>query len=158
MRLLHAIRRFPTWLVVGVLAVCLPLQAVSAAVASLLGARHSHRAAIVEQVVEDNGAGESRMHGITHGQAHRLGIRHHHDFDDPSVLFEEPGTDIADGGPSSEATPAGASFVFVPAAGAANLAPAPEACTTAWRKCDAALPTSPDPQRLDRPPQHDVPA
>ena len=94
---------FCRWLITACLMVCLPLQAISASVAGLLGAKHSHLASSVDAAPVDPMAGwmdfrrvqhdhlaEPGAHPATHAQMHAHGSRHHHDATDLSVKNEEP--------------------------------------------------------------------
>ena len=156
------------WLIVAILAVSLPLQAVSAAVISMLGARHTHRAEVTERIVatdpHDSMGGwrdfrraqYDDLHGHSradaHEHAHALGLRHHHQLGDASVI-QEDASDFADGGLSTDAAQGGASFLFMAAGNVAELPPPSEAFGKAWGTPKSAAPGTSDPRRIERPPQ-----
>ena len=159
--------RFLQSLIVVILSVCLPLQAVSAAVTAMLGARHTHQGPVGEQVVA-NGSRDlndlmvgwrdfRRMqygdaHSHLHERAHALGMRHHHQFDDASVVKDDASS-FSGGGAPTEATQVSASFLFMAANGALDLPPSPEAFGVPWDAARCVVPGNPDPWRIERPPQ-----
>lgn len=159
--------RFLQWSIVLILAVCLPLQAVSAAVTAMLGARHTHQAPTSEQLVP-NGSHDlndpmtgwrdfRRMqygdaHSHSHERAHALGMRHHHQLDDASVVKDDA-SDFSGGGAPAEAAQVSASFLFMTASHAVDVPPSGEAFGVAWNAARAVVPGNPDPWRIERPPQ-----
>ena len=165
---LGAAFRLLQWLIVAILAVSLPLQAVSAAVTSLVGARHTHRAEMTGRIVatdpHDSMGGwrdfrraqYGDLHGNsrvdTHEQAHALGLRHHHQLGDASVI-QEDASDFADVGLSTDAAQASASFLFMAAGNVAELPPPSEAFGKAWGTPRSPAPGNADPWRIERPPQ-----
>ncbi|MEB0111588.1 hypothetical protein QN397_09510 [Variovorax sp. RTB1] len=166
--------RLLQWMVVAILAVSLPLQAVSASVTAVLGARHTHRAEVTERIVasdaKDSMSGwrdfrrmqysNARSHSHdraeaqaeAHEHAHALGLRHHHQLDDTSVILDDA-FDFADRGDSTDTAQASASFVFMAASNDVDLLPPPEAFGKAWRAARSVAPGSADPWRIERPPQ-----
>ncbi len=165
----RAAARALQWLVVWLLAVCLPLQAASAAVTAMLGARHTHRSPVAVQVVandpQDPMAGWQDFRRMQHGgvdrhslslsqshaHAHEAGLRHHHDVGDDSVVAEDASG--VDRGLSSDPAQASASFLFMTTSGAADVPPPREARAVLWGRAGAVAPGNPDPRRIERPPQ-----
>ena len=98
------------------------LQPVSVAVSSMLGQRHVHREPVASAKIWLRLAGN--WHGAAHAarseaastvghtHLHSLGLRHHHDIDDRSVVALEPPTS-ADGSPADTSPSPAASFAFV---------------------------------------------
>lgn len=160
---LRAASRFLQWLIMAILAICLPLQVVSTSVTALLGARHTHREPVVARVATGDTqdplrewrewqmqAGEAQ--GSSHERAHALGIRHHHLLGDPSVIHDDA-SDFADHAFSSDTVQVSASFLFMPASGSADLPSPTEAFGLPWRALSAVSSGNPDPWRIERPPQ-----
>ncbi|AMM24439.1 hypothetical protein AX767_08805 [Variovorax sp. PAMC 28711] len=162
---MRTVARALQWLIVCLLAVCLPLQAASAAVTAMLGARHTHRVPVVKQLVandpQDPMAGWRdfrRMqyggvdrHALSHAHAHETGARHHHEAGDASVVAEDA-SDV-ERGPATDLGQASASFLFMAATRVADLPPSPEALAVRWNGAGAVTPGNPDPRRIERPPQ-----
>ena len=152
------------WLITACLMVCLPLQAISASVAGLLGARHSHVPASVEIAPIDPMAGwmdfrrvqhdhlvEPGARPPTHAQMHAHGSRHHHEATDASVQKEEP-AGLSDN-PSVDGAQASAAFIFLAAPANARLPAASESFGAAWQSAASRRPGVPMPWRIERPPQ-----
>ncbi len=153
------------WAVVWMLAVCLPLQAVSAAVSAMLGARHTHRAPVTEQVAANDPLdpmagwrdfrrmqyGGVDRHALSHAHAHETGARHHHEAGDASVVAQDA-SDF-ERGLATDPAQASASFLFMAATRVADVPPSPEALAVRWRGPSAVAPGNPDPRRIERPPQ-----
>ena len=160
------------WLLVVLLAICLALQAVPAAVNAMLGPRHTHQMPGIEHVVasklEDAMAGwadfrrmqwgdadrhsNSRAHTHAHAHAHGSDLRHHHELGDPSVI-QEDAFDVVDRGLAADSAQAGASFLFMVPGSAPKLAPPEQTLAKVWRAIGAMPPSNPDPWRIERPPQ-----
>ncbi len=150
------------WLVTACLAVGLPLQSVSAAVAGVLGPRHAHLTAEPHSRAPDPMAGwkDFRRADHNHGapsarpaqaHSHDAAARHHHDPLDESIIGLDALSD-GDAAPA-EIAQASASFVFVAAAGLALLPQPAQAIDGAWRMSSAQPFSSQYPRRIERPPQ-----
>lgn len=166
------LRRIFLWLIVAGIAVGLPLQSVSAAVAGVMGSRHAHRAADPRGAVEPRQAADSmagwkdfRRADHHHGapsvrpadlpenlHSHEAGARHRHDPLDESVIRLDASADMDRA--AAEAAQAGASFVFVATVGLTPLPAAIEAIDEGWRPSSAQNFSSQYPRRIERPPQH----
>ena len=154
-------QRLLRWGLIVFLAICLPLQAVSALMAEMLGARHSHTSL---SSLSSSGAGLALdpMAGWrdfrrvqhdgahAHAHAHATGARHHHDHDDQSVVAEEA-AGFEDGASTDRVQTAGA-FVCLAANGTPPLPPPAAAFGTAWRTLAGASVPTPCPWRIERPP------
>lgn len=152
------------WLITACLMVCLPLQAISASVAGMLGARHSHQTRSADIAPLDPMAGwldfrrvqhdhlvEAGSPAATHAQMHAQGSRHHHERSDASVVKQELAG--LDDGPTADGAQASAAFLFIPAPTGARIAPATEAFGAAWRSAASRSVGNPFPWRIERPPQ-----
>ena len=139
------------WAVIVCLALCLPLQAVSALMAGMLGARHAHTSPSSDPMADWRDFRRVQHDGAhAHAHAHATGARHHHDHDDRSVVAEEA-TGFEDGAPTDRVQTAGA-CVGLASDGTPPLPPPAAALGTAWRtQARGSLP-SPCPWRIERPP------
>ncbi|RYF35539.1 MAG: hypothetical protein EOO26_00285 [Comamonadaceae bacterium] len=154
------------WLITVIVAICLPLQAVSASVNAVLGVRHTHSAPAVE--LHESVDSQDPMSGWTdfrraqygygyerddsHHRAHESGLRHHHEASDASVIPDEA-SDLTAHGPSNDASQASASFIFLPASGQSGLKTPLNVLVLVWGSGSAKHLAPPDPWRIDRPPQ-----
>lgn len=156
--------RLLQWLAIAILAVCLPLQAVSTSFTTLLGARHTHRQPVIEQATTSDPQdplcewrewqmqyGDAHR-GDAHERAHALGLRHHHLPGDPSVVPDDA-SDMAGDAFPSDTVQASASFLFMATGSAADLPLPSEAFGAPWRASGSVRPRSPHPWRIERPPQ-----
>ena len=158
--------RVVQWLITVVIAICLPLQAVSASVNAVLGVRHTHSAPDVEssEAIE----AQDPMSGWTdfrraqygygyerddsHHRAHESGLRHHHDVGDASVIPDDA-SDTTAHGPSTDANQSTASFIFMPASAQSDLKTPLKVLVLVWGADSSRRLAPPDPWRIDRPPQ-----
>jgi hypothetical protein len=164
LRTLQAAKKIMQRLIVGILVVCLPLQAVSATVTAMLGARHSHqmpvtqRTAATEPTDPMSGWRDLRRmqygdaHIPSHERVHALGLRHHHYLGDSSVI-QEDASELADGGLSTDTVQASASILFMAGSSAVDVPPPSETPGEAWDIPGSVAPGAPDPRRIERPPQ-----
>lgn len=161
--LLRMAVRFPQWLMVAILAVCLPLQAISTSVSAMLGARHTHRETVIELTVDSDPQDplrewrESQMQygdagRSSHERDHALGLRHHHLPGDPSVV-DDDASGLADHAFSSDTGQVSASFLFMAADGATDFPAPSEVSGETWIVQRSMPPSTPDPWRIERPPQ-----
>ncbi len=134
------------------------LQPVSVAVASMLGQRHLHREVPSAQIwlgLVGNWRGSSHaghddlVSDVRHAQAHALGLRHHHDIDDSSVVPLEP---LA----SADSSPADVSVLSVPLVfqeeRELKLPPASAVAQADWSRLELRPTANPHPRRIERPP------
>jgi hypothetical protein len=151
------------WGMTACLTIGLPLQSISTAIADISGPRHAHRT-----VAPATAAPGDPMDGwkdfrhanyalvvtdasLVHAHAHELGLRHHHDRQDASVVDVETASD-GNGVPSGTST-AGAHFLAVPAPGVALHRVMTEPVADAWRTAPDSSFRSQYPRRIERPPQ-----
>lgn len=161
-RTLRAARRASRWLIIAILAVSLPMQALSAVVTSMLGARHTHRAEIkllsVATDLQDSMRGWRDFRRMqyaeaeVHDRAHALGLRHHHQRSNTSVIPDDASA-FGNGGASSDTAQTSASFLFMAASSAIQLPPPSETFGTAWGFATSDAVGNVDPWRIERPPQ-----
>lgn len=161
---------FFRWLITVLLMVCLPLQAISASVAGMLGARHSHElvrgseAGTVDPMagwldfrrVQHDHLVEASASAATHTRMHAQGSRHHHERSDASVVKQE--LSGLDDGPGADGAQASAAFIFMAAPVGARIAPATESIGANWRSAGSRPPGHPFPWRIERPPQATLPS
>ncbi len=136
------------------------LQPVAVAVSSMLGQRHLHREPVASAKIWLGMAGN--WHGTpravrtdtaataTHAHLHSLGLRHHHDIDDRSVVALEPLA--GDGSPADGSPSPTASFAFVADRGV-ELQSAMATSATDWQKLELLPMQSQPPRRIERPPR-----
>ena len=145
-------------LMAAALLAAVSLQPVSIALSSMLGQQHLHRAPPSAQVwlgLVGNWHGgpqvgrDGFLAEVRHLEAHALGLRHHHDIDDSSVVSLEPtaGSDGSLAGGNEIPGP----LVFV-AAHEVALPPAAEMAEAAWAELALLAPVNPYPRRIERPP------